>query len=155
MTIDANSIHLTLHPLSLSTESVAYVGFSCCINDETNEDATHSFSDSSRRQLQSSDSTTQSVYSTDDVQVDDSDQLDVAWDHTYCSTGCGNIDDVNVDTSNNSGVVGDCDDFAGRFAQKHGIATYTFHHDDEQTFCCEVCSKQYRHLNQLKSHMRS
>jgi len=89
--MNVKSVHLIHEPSSLSVTSVAYVGFSCCINDETNEDATHSFSDNSRRQLQSSDSTTQSVYSTDDVQVDDSDVLHATCDHTYCSTGRLNI----------------------------------------------------------------
>ena len=35
-----------------------------------------------------------------------------------------------LDTRNNPGVVGDCNNFAGRFAQKHGIATHTFHRDE-------------------------
>ena len=108
----------------MSTESIAFVGFSCCIKDETNEDEIHSFSNNSRRQLQSSDSTTQSVCSTNDVQADDSDVLHAILDHTGCSTGCGNIDDVNVDTSNNPVAVGDCDNFAGRFAQKHCISAH-------------------------------
>ena len=60
-----------------------------------------------------------------------------------------------VDTRNNPGVVGDCDNFAGRFAQKRGITTLTFSHNDKETFCSEVCSKQFRHSNQLNSRLRS
>jgi len=93
-----NELHFTVQQCVLIMLHCC-TGFSCCINDATTEDVTSINSDNSRRQLQSSDSTTQSVNLTDDVQVDDSDVLDATWDHTYCSTGHGNIDDVTVDTS--------------------------------------------------------
>ena len=94
------------------------------IHVKSTEDATHSFSDNSRRQLQSSDSTTQSVYSTDDVQVDDSDQLDAAGHHKLSNTG-----------DNDTGVfdaVVDC---------------------SQQQVICEVSDEKFRQICTLRQHM--
>jgi len=98
--------HLKTH-MVIHTGKHRFSGKVCSIN-----------SDYSRRQLQSSDSTTQSVYSTDDVQVDSSDQLDAAGHHKLSNTGDNGtgVFDAVVDSSQQQISCEVCDEKFDQYA---------------------------------------
>jgi len=124
----------------------------CFTGQRCSTNATILNSDNSRRQLQSSDSTIQSVYSTDDVQVDDSDQLDAAGHHKLSNTGDNNtgVFDAVVSSSQRQIVCEVCNK---RFMQPCNLKKHMLVHTGKHPFSCKVCKKMFTHACYLKAHM--
>jgi len=116
------------------------------VDEKTNEDLTQSFSDKSRGLLQTSDSTEQSVFSSECVGVDTSNQLDTAEDCKQSDTPCD--DQMRVESGKHS-----CEVCTKTFTRSNHLKSHMLIHTAERPFSCKVCNKKFRRSFSLKSHM--
>ena len=113
---------------------------------KTNEDRTQSFSDKSRGLLQTSHSTEQSVFSSECVRVDTSNQLDTAEDCKQSDTPCD--DQMHVESGKHS-----CDVCTKKSTRSDSFKRHMLNHTGERPFSCKVCNKKFRWPTNLKDHM--
>jgi len=118
--------------------------FISTIDEKTKEDLQHSFSDNSRRLIQ-----TQSVYLGDHVRVDTSDQPDADDDYKQSYSACDA--EMHVDTGEHRFTCTVCTKkFKYATTQKRHMRI----HSGEQPFSCKVCEKKFTRSSSLRNHMR-
>ena len=142
------------------------------MDEKTNEDLTQSFSDKSRGLLQTSHSTEQSVFSSECVRVDTSNQLDTDEDCKQSDTPCD--DQMHVESGKHTCEVCKkkftqlqlgrhmsvhsvwhfsckiCDE---KFIRSLDLKRHMVIHMGELPFSCKVCNKKFTGSSQLKQHM--
>ena len=116
------------------------------VDEKTNEDVTQSFSDKSRGLLQTSHSTEQSVFSSECVRVDTSNQLDTADDCKQSGTPCD--DQMHVDSGKQS-----CEVCTKKSTRSDSFKRHMLNHTGERPFSCKVCNKKFKWPTNLKDHM--
>ena len=117
------------------------------VDENKNEDLTQSFSDKSRRLPQTSHSTEQSVFSSECVRVDASNQLDTA-------EACRQSDtprDTRVHAESDKHRCKVCNKM---FTQADSLKCHMCIHTGERPFSCNVCNKKFNRSDHLKYHMQ-
>jgi len=109
----------------------------------------HSLSDNSWRLVQTSDNRTQSVYLSDHVRVDTSNQPDTDDNCKQSYSACDTQLHANSDQHPFACEV--CD---GKFAKDSQLKTHMITHRSERPFSCDVCDKRFIRSSHLKTHMR-
>ena len=119
------------------------------INEKTNEDLQHSLSDNSSRLVQTSDNRTQSVYLSDCVKDDTSNELDTDDDCKQSYSAC------DTETHGKGGHGFPCTVCSKTFKYASTLKNHMRSHTGERPFNCKVCGKAYTSSSYLNVHMRS
>ena len=150
-------------------------------DEKTNEEMQQSVRDNSRRPIQTSDSRTQSVYLSDHVRVDTSNQLDTADDcnqsYSACDTVEGRVEggdrrltcaacrekfkhpkalkrhmfDMHVKSFDHCFECTICNQSIGNLG---GLNAHMRIHTEDQSFKCNICDEKFSHSSLLAIHKR-
>ena len=125
--------------------------FSSNVDEKTKEDLQHSFSDNSRRLIQTFDSRTQSVYLSDHVKVDTSNQLDTAIHCNQSYLACDTVEG-RVESGDSRLTCAACrEKFKRPSALKRHM--HKVHVESrEYNFRCTICNRTIQTVGGLNSH---
>ena len=125
-------------------------GFSSNVDEKANEDVQHSLSDNSRRLVQTSDNRTQSVYLSDHVRVDTSNQLDTDDDCEPSYSACDTK--LHVESEQHMFM---CEVCSKKFAKRSTFNIHMRIHTGEKPFSCEFCDKKFKTPDAVRRHVRT